>query len=67
MAPLIERLTPAITSLMRQLSSGSCDHRLLWETVSVVLDGVQDLMERPEGVTLGATGIIGIAMWYQSV
>ena len=65
MAPLIERLTPAITSLMRQLSSGSCDHRLLWETVSVVLDGVQDLMERPGGVALGATGMIGI--WCQSV
>lgn len=62
MAPLVERLTPAITSLMRQLSSGSCDHRLLWETVSVVLDGVQDLMEMPGGVALGATGMIGIAM-----
>ena len=63
MAPLIERLTPAITSLMRQLSFGSCDRRLLWETVSVVLDGVQDLMERPGGVALGAAGMMGRAVW----
>lgn len=59
MSPIVEKLSPQITSLMKLLSSGTCDRRLLWGTVCVVLDGVQELLESPGGVVLGAAGVIG--------
>ena len=59
MSPIVEKLNPQITSLMKLLSSGTSDRRLLWGTVCVVLDGVQELLESPGGVVLGAAGVIG--------
>ena len=67
MSPIVERLTPPITSLMKLLTSGTCDHRLLWGTVCVVLDGVQELLESPGGVALGAAGMIGAACNHEIV
>ena len=67
MSLIVERLTPPITSLMKLLTSGTCDHRLLWGTVCVVLDGVQELLESPGGVALGAAGMIGAACNHQMV
>lgn len=62
MSPIVEKLTPQLTILMKLLSSGTCDRRLLWGTVCVVLDGVQELLESLGGVVLGAAGVIGATL-----
>ena len=57
MTPLVEKLVVHMAAVCTKPSiSGSCD---LWETVGVVLDGLQEVLDTPEGIFLGAAGMIG--------
>ena len=59
MTSLVEKLLPPVNTLMKGAITGSCDHRLLWDTVGVVLDGMQELLESSRAVELGACKLLG--------
>ena len=59
MSSLVEKLLPPVNTLMKGAITGSCDHRLLWDTVGVVLDGMQELLESSRAVELGACKLLG--------
>ena len=59
MTELIDKLQPVLSQIAKVWRQGSSDQRSLWEIVSMVLDGVQEVLESPEGMDLGATDLIG--------
>lgn len=59
MSSLVEKLLPAVSELAKLHPQQSFDDRLLWETLSVVLDGLQELLESPQAVFLGAGRMVG--------
>ena len=59
MAELIDKLQPVLSQTAKVWKQGASDQRSLWEIVSMVLDGVQEVLESPQGIDLGATDLIG--------
>ncbi len=57
LAPLVNKLMNPLM-LMRPMP-GSCDPQLPWETVVVILDGIQELMESENGALGGGAGLMG--------
>lgn len=53
------KLQPSLTSLTRPHPHESRDVTLLWNSVGVVLDGTQELLESAKGISLGAGQLIG--------
>ena len=59
MTELIDKLQPALSEMVKvQSQARSSDQHSLWEIVGVVLDGVQEVLEVPEGIHLGAADLI---------
>ncbi len=58
LTPLLDKLMSHLDTFMKP-QPGSCDPRLPWETVVVILDGIQDLVESENGILLGAAGLVG--------